>query len=155
MITTEEERSFLQQRFLSSLFCALLWGLVLLVPGAVNRQHWADLFSTGSHLTLLGVTWLIASRFRLSARLLSLVDVLPMLAVSLSLGVIAVVRDRLKAWLTHESWTEAGAANWWREWRREHAAGARSFEAAAMRLTVGLEARPSGYDGTRRGHDAA
>lgn len=310
MITTEEERSFLQQRiaflakllfFLSSLFCALLWGLVLLVPGAVNREHWVNVFSTGSHLALLGVTWLIASRFRLSARLLSLADVLPMLAVSLTLGVIAVIglllpqekagaqaisrferevqltarlthpntvsifdygrsvdgvfyyameyldgvelgtlvqergaqplgrvahialgatayflitgsdvfqgrtvvdvlsqhihappeppasrlgapidagfealvlqclaktpaqrpqsaleiRDRSKAWLMHESWTEAEAADWWREWRREHAVGARSFDAAAMRLTVGLEARPSGYDGTRRGHDAA
>ncbi|HEU5075363.1 MAG TPA: serine/threonine-protein kinase [Polyangiaceae bacterium] len=100
MVTTEEERSFLQQRiallakllfFLSLLFCVLLWVLIAFVPEIGNRQRWVNVFGTLSHLGLMAATWFVVSRFRLGARMLPFADVLPMLAVSITLGVIAVI----------------------------------------------------------------
>lgn len=100
MITNEEERSFLQQRIallaklmflLALLFSGLLWTLVLFVPELANRERWVNLFASASHLSLLGVTWFVAARFRLPPKLLPFADVVPMFAVSLMLGVTCVV----------------------------------------------------------------
>jgi serine/threonine-protein kinase len=100
VITNEEERSFLQQRIallakllflLSLLFSALLWTLVLFVPALANRERWVNEFASASHLALLGSTWFVVARFRLSPKLLPFADVVPMFAVSLMLGVTSVV----------------------------------------------------------------
>jgi len=100
VITTEEERSFQQQRIallakllflLSSLFGVLLWTLILFVPEIGNRDPWVNVFATVSHLSLIGLTWFVTSRFRLAPRALPFADVVPMLAVSLMLGVTGVL----------------------------------------------------------------
>src|SRR5262245_24456414 len=100
VITTEEERSFQQQRiallakllfFLSLLFSILLWTLIQFVPELGNRESWINVFGTASHLSLLGVTWFVTSRFRLGPRALPFADAVPMAAVSVMLGVTGVI----------------------------------------------------------------
>lgn len=100
VISTEEERSFVQQRIrlfaklmclLALLFTCVLWLLIGLIPELGHRAGAVGWVAPVTLWSVLGTTWFVTARFRLGPRGLNLADALPLAAVSLVLAVTAVV----------------------------------------------------------------
>lgn len=100
MVTSEEERSFVQGRIrlFAKLMCALaltftvvLWLMVGLIPELRSRVGMVGWVAPLALWGVLGSTWFVTARFRLGPWGLNLADALPLAALSALLAVTTVM----------------------------------------------------------------